>query len=263
MLWRKNVVSQSDADAFVNDTLDYLTGIKTVWEPAITIGDHRVGVPDAFKTHMATVRGWVENAKAVLLAGAAIVLLLLGRALIGVKGSSKSAFSVGGYYLGAAIPLALGACVGLWGVLNFDGLWMWVHETLIPDGIFAADEEIMKLFPVELFASYLKPVGITFAICVAVVLALPLILVPLSKLLTAMFGKKRAAPAAQPPGEAPPARQALRKQHLRPRKRLPQRKQPEKLRIEATMSVTTEWYNRMESLAEQGFRSHPGFGIQL
>ena len=187
------LISQSDADAFVTDTLDYLTGVKTVWEPAITVGDHRIGVPDAFKTHMATVKGWVESAKAVLLGGAAIVLLLLGRALIGAKGSKKSKFSVGGYYLGAAVPLALIAAVGVWGALDFEGLWGWIHQTLIPDGIFGAGEEIMKLFPVELFAGYLQPVGITFAICVAVVLALPLVLVPLGKLLTALFGSGKSS----------------------------------------------------------------------
>lgn len=184
------LISQSDADAFVYDTLDYLTGVKTVWEPAITVGDHRIGVPEAFKTHMATVKGWVESAKAVLLAGAAIVLLLLGRALIGTKGSGRSRFSVGGYYLGAAVPLVLIAGVGLWGMLDFEGLWGWIHQTLIPDGIFGAGEEIMKLFPVELFAGYLQPVGLTFAICVAAVLVLPLVLIPLGKLLTALFGAK-------------------------------------------------------------------------
>lgn len=185
----QGVVSQSDADAFVNDTLDYLTGIKTVWEPAVTIGDHRIGVPEAFKTHMANVKVWVGNAKAILLAGAAIVLLLLGRALIGVKGSKKSPFSAGGYYFGAAIPLLLTAGIGLWGYFNFDGLWSWIHQTFIPDGIFGAGEEIMKLFPVQMFASYLQPVSISFGILAAVVLALPLLLWPLSKLLTALFGK--------------------------------------------------------------------------
>ena len=182
------LISQSDADAFVTDTLDYLTGVKTVWEPAITVGDHRIGVPEAFKTHMATVKGWVESAKAVLLTGAAIVLLLLGRALIGTKGRKGSKFSVGGYYLGAAVPLALIAGVGVWGALDFEGLWGWIHQTLIPDGIFGVSEEIMKMFPVELFAGYLQPVGVTFAICVAVVLALPVVLIPLGKLLTALFG---------------------------------------------------------------------------
>ena len=186
----QGLVSQSDADAFVNDTMDYLTGVKTVWEPAITIGDHRIAVPDAFKIHMATVKGWVDSAKAILLAIAAIVLVLLWRALVGTKGSKKSPFSVGGYYLGAGIPLVLTLGVGLWGYLDFNGLWAWVHTTFIPDGIFAAGEEIMKLFPITLFQHYLVPVGTTFAILAGIVLVLPLILVPLSLLLTALFGKR-------------------------------------------------------------------------
>jgi len=138
----------------------------------------------------------VENAKTILLAGAAIVLLLLGRALIGVKGSKKSPFSAGGYYFGAAIPLLLAAGIGLWGYFNFNGLWSWIHQTFIPDGIFGAGEEIMKLFPVQMFASYLQPVGITFGILAAIVLALPLLLWPLSKLLTELFGKKGSSDSA-------------------------------------------------------------------
>ena len=185
----QGLVSQSDADAFVNDTMDYLTGVKTVWEPAITIGDHRVAVPDAFKTHMATVKGWVDSAKAILLAVAAIILLLLWRSLVGTKGSKKSPFSVGGYYLGAGIPLVLALGIGVWGYLDFNGLWAWVHTTFIPDGIFAAGEEIMKLFPLTLFEHYLAPVGTTFSILAGIVLVLPLILVPLSLLLTALLGK--------------------------------------------------------------------------
>ena len=200
----QGILSQSDADGFVTDTLDYLTGIKSAWEPAVTIAGHRVGVPEAFKTHMATVKGWVDRAAGILLAGAAIVLLLLSRALIGAKGSRKSPFSVGGYYLGVGVPLLAAAGLGLWGTLNFDGLWSWVHTALIPDGIFSAGEEIMKLFPVEVFSGYLQPVAVTFGICIAVTLALPLLLKPLSALLTAAFGKNgsRGGTAARKSGAA-------------------------------------------------------------
>lgn len=191
------ILSQSDADAFVTDTLDYLTGIKSLWEPAVTIGGFRVGVPEAFKAHMATVKGWVDSAKAILLVGAAIVLLLLSRVLVGVKGSRRSPFSVGGYYLGAAIPLLLLVGVGVWGYLDFDSLWAWVHTVFIPDGIFSATEQIMQLFPVEVFSGYLQPVTISFGIGAGIVLALPLLLWPLSKLLTALFGK---APARRRTG---------------------------------------------------------------
>jgi len=184
----RGIVSQADADAFVNDTLDYLTGIKTLWEPAVTIGGFRIGVPETFKTHMATVKGWVDSAKAVLLGCAAIVLLLLTRALIGVKGSKKSPFSTGGYYLGAFIPLALLVGLGLWGYFDFDGFWAWIHRAFIPDGIFSAMEPIMQLFPVEVFSGYLQPIATTFAICTGITLLLPLLLWPLSRLLTAVLG---------------------------------------------------------------------------
>ena len=183
------ILSESDANAFVNDTMDYLTGIKTAWEPAVTIAGHRIGVPETFKAHMATVKGWVDSAKAILIGMAAIVVLLLGRALIGTKNSKKKPYSIGGYYLGAAIPLLAAIGFGLWGYLDFDGLWSWLHTTLIPDGIFAAGEEIMQLFPLEVFSGYLQPVAVTFAICAGAVLLLPLLFWPLSKVLTALVGK--------------------------------------------------------------------------
>ncbi len=186
----QGVVSQADATAFANETLDYLTGVRSQWEPAVTIADHRVGVPEAFKTHMATVKGWVSAFTGVIIAGLGIVAVLLLRALIGRKGGRKSPFSLGGWYLGAAIPLLLLGGVGAWALLDFDGLWNWLHATFIPDGIFAATDEIMKLFPVELFAGYLRPVALTFAVLAAAVLALPLLLRPLSVLLTNLFGKR-------------------------------------------------------------------------
>lgn len=181
----------SSAKSFAVSTLAYLQGTVSSWEPVIVIGDHIMPIPDSFKTHMETVKGWVSSAVAVLLAGLGIVIVLLGRALIGVKGSKKSSFSIGGYYLGAGIPLALILGIGLWGYFSFDSLWSVLHKTLIPDGIFNAGEPIMQLFPVGLFAGYLQPVTITFAILAGVVLVLPLILAPLSKLLTNLLGKKR------------------------------------------------------------------------
>ncbi len=202
-LFEEGLVSNVDATAlgtdeaslksFADSTLAYLQGVTSVWEPVIKIGDHFLTIPETFKTHMATVKGWVGSATAVLLAGAAIVLLLLGRAMIGTKNSKKGSFSLKGYYIGAAIPLLLIAGVGCWAYFNFDGFWQLLHKTIIPDGIFNASEEIMRLFPVGLFAGYLQPVAITFGILAAIILVLPLILKPLSVLLTNLFGKKSAS----------------------------------------------------------------------
>ena len=186
-------ISESSAESFATSTIAYLQGTVSAWEPVIVMGDHVMPIPDTFKAHMATVKGWVSSATAVLLAGAAIVLVLLGRAMIGTKGSKRSPFSLGGYYLGAAIPLLALVGVGAWGYFNFDGLWAWVHQTFIPDGIFDAAEPIMQLFPLGLFSGYLKPVGITFGICAAVILVLPLILKPLSSVTTSLFGKRAAS----------------------------------------------------------------------
>lgn len=173
-------MDESSAKSFAVSTLAYLQGAAQHWEPVIVVGDHIMPIPQTFKDHMETVKGWFSSATAVLLAGLGIVALLLGRALIGRKGSQKSGFSIGGYYLGAGIPLVLIVGIGLWGVFGFDSLWSVLHETLIPDGIFSATEPIMQLFPLELFQGYLGPVAITFGILAAIVLILPLLLAPLS-----------------------------------------------------------------------------------
>lgn len=183
-------ISEDSAKSFAVTTLAYLQGTVENWEPVLVVGDHVLNIPQAFKDHMATVKGWVSAATAVLLAGAAIVLLLLGRAMIGSKNGRKGSFSLGGYYLGALIPLALLVGVGAWAYFDFNGFWQLLHKTLIPDGIFDAGEEIMQLFPSALFLSYLKPVAITFGILAAIILALPLVLKPLSLLLTRLFGKR-------------------------------------------------------------------------
>jgi hypothetical protein len=152
----------------------------------------------------------------VLLGGAAIALLLLGRSLVGAKGSKQNPFSLGGYYLGAGVPLVLALGLGLWGYFGFDTMWAAVHTLLIPDGIFPAGEAIMQLFPVEVFGGYLQPVALTFALCAGIVLVLPLLLWPLSKLLTSRFGKgsgasRRQTSAKTAAKKAPAKRTAAKK----------------------------------------------------
>ncbi|MEG2316057.1 MAG: hypothetical protein RSC91_07560, partial [Clostridia bacterium] len=85
------------------------------------------------------------------------------------------------YCWGAALPLLLMGGVALWGALDFDSLWMALHRTLIPDGIFSASEPIMRLFPLEAFAAYLPPVAALFAGLALGVLLLPALLVPLRR----------------------------------------------------------------------------------
>ena len=186
---------------FARATIFYLNGAEDVWTPRIVVGGFAVSqfIPQSFRDHMATVKGWFSSATAVLLAGAGVVLALLGRALIGRKGSKKSSFSLGGYYLGALVPLAVIGGISLWGVLNFDSLWNLLHRTLIPDGIFdIITTPIMQLFPVGLFAAYLQPVAVTFGLLAAAALILPLILAPLSKPLTNLLGPSSSSPHRAP-----------------------------------------------------------------
>ena len=51
---------------------------------------------------------------------------------------------------------------------------------LIPDGIFPADELVMRLFPETLFSAYLPPVMLMLVLMLAAVLVLPLIRSPVS-----------------------------------------------------------------------------------
>ena len=187
--------------SFARETIFYLNGSKEDWEPQIVVNGIAAGqlIISPFRTHMATVKGWFSSATTTLLAGAAVTLALLCRALVGRKGSKKSSFSLGGYYLGALISLMIIGGTGLWGTLHFNSLWTLLHKTLIPDGIFdIITAPIMHLFPVGLFAAYLQPAAAAFGLLAAVVLALPLILAPLSKPLTNMFGSSGNSPRTTP-----------------------------------------------------------------
>ena len=92
----------------------------------------------------------------------------------------RGGFSTQGYYAGTILPLLLIAGVGLWASLDFGGMWEMLHRTLIPDGIFPADELVMQLFPETLFSAYLPPVLLMLVLMLAAVLVLPLILSPVS-----------------------------------------------------------------------------------
>ena len=178
--------------SFATETIHYLTDKKETWDPQITISGFPASsfIPQSFRDHMATVKGWVSSATAVFLAGAAIVVMLLTRAVVGNKNSRKRSFSLGGYYLGALIPLVIIVGVGLWAYLDFDSMWALLHKTFIPDGIFSAAETVMQLFPLEAFAAYLPPIVKTFGLFAAVVLVAPLVLWVVSSVIAA--GRKPA-----------------------------------------------------------------------
>ena len=112
----------------------------------------------------------------MLVCGAVLALLAWALATSGRRGG----FSTQGYYAGTILPLLLIAGVGLWASLDFGGMWEMLHRTLIPDGIFPADELVMQLFPETLFSAYLPPVLLMLVLMLAAVLVLPLILSPVS-----------------------------------------------------------------------------------
>jgi hypothetical protein len=186
--------------SFARETIFYISGAQEGWNPQIVI--HLGGIalpasgfiPQTFRDHMATVKGWFGSAQAILFTGLGIAALLLWRSMSGKKRGGKSPLSLGGYYLGVGIPLLLFGGIGLWGVLDFTGFWDVLHTTLIPDGIFSAAEPVMQLFPVELFKGYLQPVATTLGLLMAAILVLPMILVPVSTLLASPTRKKSGHP---------------------------------------------------------------------
>jgi len=137
-------VSEGDLSAFAEETMRYLRSEKDAWEPRIP----HEGVSEAFRIHMAEVRGWVSAAPWVIGLGviAGIALLWLGGFL------RKQAL------LGVAALLGVLAVILLWAAVDFASFWMVLHQWFIPGGIFSAHEAVMSLFPLELFFGYIPAV---------------------------------------------------------------------------------------------------------
>lgn len=137
---------------FAGDTMDYLLGRAEGWQPSISIWGLRDFIPQSFTRHMATVRGWCDTVPWILGIGGAVCLCLLVVCLR--RGLHPSAWR-----WGVGLPLLLLLAAGLWALVDFNGLWGFIHRTFIPDGIFPAGEPVMALFPQSLFLSYLPVVA--------------------------------------------------------------------------------------------------------
>jgi len=169
------VMDQDSADRFVARTMGYLNGDLLTWEPNVTVNGQPLTVPETFLEHMAQVRTGIRFTRAAVVAAAALALaLLLGSALTGRGRGCGCGFSARGYTLGALVPLLAAAGLGLWGLLDFNALWAWLHYTFIPGGIFNAREPVMRLFPEALFTAYIRPVALSLAWGAAVLLLWPL-----------------------------------------------------------------------------------------
>lgn len=173
-------MDEDSVRSFADETILFLTDAQDSWEPSITVAGFPASrfIPQSFRDHMVTVKGWVSAATSVFLCGAAAVVALLAWAL--ATSGRRGGFSTQGYYAGTLLPLLFIAGVGLWASLDFGGMWEMLHRALIPDGIFPADELVMRLFPETLFSAYLPPVLLMLVLMLAAVLVLPLILSPVS-----------------------------------------------------------------------------------
>ncbi len=166
------IISRADTDAFAEETIGYLTGVRDTWTPAVTVDGKPLVVPEAFSAHMASVRAAMLAARTAVPLAAAAGFLLLAACMF-AAGKPGGAFSRGGYFSGAVLPVPVALGLGLWAMLDFNAFWAWLHTTFIPNGIFPAGEAVMRLFPQALFAGYAAPVGILFAGFWAAVLLLP------------------------------------------------------------------------------------------
>ncbi len=140
-------VTDDDLARFGEETMRYLRGEKPEWQPEIGV----YIAPD-FVGHMAQVRSWVAAIPWLLAAGVALVAACL------FAGLRRRAFMAGMLsVLCAALALIL------WAVMDFHSFWMVLHRVLIPDGIFAASEPVMQLFPLSLFIWYVPYVLLVLA----------------------------------------------------------------------------------------------------
>ena len=141
-------MSESDLSAFAEETMRYLKDEKSNWQPDVPFP-----VADAFVVHMAEVKGWVSAAPWVIGLG-----LLLGLALLWLgRWQRKPAL------WGVCALLGIIVCVLVWAAADFQSLWMVLHRVFIPNGIFAYNEPVMQLFPLELFFRYIVPVAVSAA----------------------------------------------------------------------------------------------------
>lgn len=151
---------------FARDTMDYLLGRAESWQPSISIWGLTDFIPRSFTSHMATVRGWCDHIPWVLGIGGIVCLCLMA-------GCLRQGLNPSAWHRGVCLPLLLLLAAGLWALVDFNGLWGFIHRTFIPDGIFPAGEPVMALFPQSLFLSYLPVVAGLAGGAALLALALP------------------------------------------------------------------------------------------
>ena len=218
--------------SFAEETILFLTDAQDSWEPSITVAGFPASrfIPQNFRDHMVTVKGWVSAASTLLVCGtvAAVALAGLGAGhlrppgrIFKRKGITQERFcrccSLQGWACGPAwILAACGRCC---------------TATLIPDGIFPADELVMQLFPE-----------------------------------TPVFGLPAARPAdagADAGGGAGAAPDSLAGKRAPSPSRAPSPPAAQTAKEALFRADATRNERKTGSLAEQGFRSYPGHGIQL
>ncbi len=175
-LVQTEIMSATDAERFAQETIGYITGRRAGWLTAITVEGEAFPVPESFSEHMAQVQQWVMAFRYMLPLMIACVIALVFLTLLGGAAMRTRTFSPRFYYLGVTLPLLVIGIAFLWVMIDFASFWEMLHNSFIPGGIFAADEPVMRLFPVAMFQEYAMPIGLTLLYLMAGILLLPLIL---------------------------------------------------------------------------------------
>ena len=145
-------MSESGLSAFAEETMRYLKGQKPAWEPDVPFH-----VADAFVIHMEEVKGWVSAAPWVIGFG-----LIAGICLLGLGGWRRKPA-----LLGVCALIGIIVCVLIWAAADFRSFWRVLHRLFIPGGIFAYDEPVMQLFPLNLFFAYIVPAALSMILHMA------------------------------------------------------------------------------------------------
>ena len=152
---------------------DYLAGRSDVFQYTLERRDGvRMGVfHDYEQAHMADCRELFRLDRAVLL-GCALVLAL-SSGLCAFLHRPRAA--AGGCLTGCLLLLAALLGLGVWGLVNFDGLFVTFHKTFFRNGLWLLDpvtDMLVRLMPLPFFTSCAAAVLLTLAAALALLLGL-------------------------------------------------------------------------------------------
>lgn len=137
--------------------LDGKTAVVQVTNPES--GQMENAFSDKENTHLSDVRGIVNGLKIIRWAGGGLVIGLLAWLYIKNKAQSVQFLSnaVRGFALSALFLLFIATLFAVWGVVNFDGLFVTFHKLLFTNDLWILNPNtdlLMALMPLNFFIWY-------------------------------------------------------------------------------------------------------------